>query len=125
MVEDVLVSANIAGGEALVRALDAAGFPVLAAFWRYEPESDRWRLVLATPEAASPQEAYIRIGEIADAARIQTPDLAEVSLVPPTDLSVATLSRTMRIEGLSGVRLSKSMVDGVYFDDAYIYRTAA
>lgn len=125
MVEDILVSANIAGGEALVRALDAAKFPVLAAFWRYDPESDRWRMVIATPEAASPQRAYIRIGEIADAAQISTPDLAQLTLVPPTDAAVATLSSKMRIEGLSGVRLSKSMVGGVYLEDAYIYRTAA
>lgn len=125
MAEDSLVTSDVNGGEALVRALDRAGFPVPAALWLYYPDLERWRLVIATPRARDPQEAYISIGQIADQARIVSPELSRIRLVLPTDPTVATLSRVLRTEGISGVRFTGNMVNGIYVDDAYIYRAAA
>jgi hypothetical protein len=125
MAEDVLVSVNIERGEALMRALDAADFPVVAALWLYNPDIDIWRLVLATPKANSPQKTYTEIRHIAERAGIEAPDLAQIKLVSPSDPTVTTLSRVVRVEGIGGVRFSKNMINGIYVDDAYIYRAAA
>lgn len=125
MAEDVLVSVNVERGEALVRALDDAGFPVLAALWLYYPDIDTWKLVLATPHAASPQKAYTEIRHIAHRAQIDAPDLAQIKLVLPTDATVSTLSQVIRIEGIGRVRFSKNMINGIYVEDAFLYRTAA
>lgn len=53
------------------------------------------------------------------------PDLAAIRLVLPDDPTIATLSKAARVEGLGGVRFSQTMIDGIYVDDAYIYRAAA
>jgi hypothetical protein len=119
------VKENVERGGALVRALDGADFPVIAAVWIYYPDNETWRLVLATPKAKDPQQAYTEIRRIIDRAGVDAPDLAQIRLVFPTDPMIATLSRAVRVEGLSGVRFSKNMINGIYVDDAYIYRTAA
>jgi hypothetical protein len=120
-----LVATDIAQGETLVRALDTARFPVSAALWMYHPDQEAWRLVLATPRAIELRDAYTAIGKIMDDAGIEEPELARIRLVPPTEVTVATLSKANRIEGLKGVRLSQHMINGVYVDDAYVYRAAA
>jgi hypothetical protein len=125
MAEDTLVNQEIERGASLVKALDEAAFPVLAALWLFDPELERWRLVLATPEAKALQQAYIKILQIAKNAKIDSPDLARIELVLPTDPTVATLSRAVRTEGISGIRFTGNMVNGIYVDDAYIYRAAA
>jgi hypothetical protein len=91
----------------------------------YYPDQDAWRLVLATPKARELHQAYTTIRRIIQDSGLAGPDLARIRVVPPTDITVATLSKAVRIEGLSGVRFSQNMIDGVYVDDAYIYRAAA
>lgn len=125
MAEDALVSSDLDRGADLVRALDAAKFPVVGAAWLYYPDMDTWKLVLATPKAMDLRQAYTEIRRIAEQAGVESPDLARIRLVPPTDPTIAALSQAIRIEGLSGVRFSQNMINGIYVDDAYIYRAAA
>jgi hypothetical protein len=125
MAEDTLVAADIEQGAALVRALDNAGFPVLAAMWLYRPDLEAWKLTIATPRAATLLDALGEVSEIAERAGLKHFDLLDVSLVLPQERTVSTLSRSRRLEGLGGVRLSTSMIDGVYIEDAYVYRAAA
>lgn len=125
MAEDALVMPDVKNGAVLVEALDQAGFPTVAAFWMRYPEAETWKLVLATTKAKTPQEAYIEIRHIAEKAKLESPDLAQIKLVGPDDPTVATLSKVIRVEGLGSVRFSQNMINGVYVDDAYIYRMAA
>ena len=125
MAEDDLVREDLDRGASLVRALDAEDFGVLAAVWIHYPDNETWRLVLATPRAKDPQRAYTEIRRIIDKAQINAPDLARIRLVLPDDRTIATLSKVARVEGLSGVRFSRNMINGIYVDDAYIYRAAA
>jgi hypothetical protein len=125
MAEDALVGFDVERGAELVRALDAAGFPVLAALWMHYPDIETWKLLIATPKANEPQKAYTEIRHIVDGAKLDAPDLAQIRLVLPDDQTVTTLSQAIRVEGLSGVRFSRNMINGIYVDDAYIYRAAA
>jgi hypothetical protein len=125
MAEDILVNSDVERGAALVRALDDADFPVIAALWLYYADIENWRLVIATPKATSPQEAYVEIRRVAEHAEIESLDLAQIRLVLPSEPIVTTLSKAVRLEGLGGVRFSRNMIDGIYVDDAYVYRAAA
>jgi hypothetical protein len=119
------VNSDIERGAELVRALDKAGFPVLAAMWLYRTDLEAWRLTIATPRANDLLEAYGEVQAVARQHGFEGFDLTYIELVAPSDRTVSTLSRSRRLEGLGGVRLSTSMIDGVYIEDAYVYRAAA
>jgi hypothetical protein len=123
-----LVDADIEMGRELVRILDEAGFPVTAAAWIFFPEVEEWRLVVRTPRAE--KDLLQAFGEVARAldargdlrSRI---DLARVKLVPPTDRMLKAIGQAVRAEGLSTIRFSRNVINGIYIDDAVIYRLAA
>jgi len=48
-----------------------------------------------------------------------------VKLVPPSDRMLEAMGKVVRIAGLSTVRFSRNVVNGIYIDDALIYRLAA
>jgi hypothetical protein len=125
MAQSTLVNSDLDEGAALVRALDAARFPVMAAMWLYMPEHEDWKLTIASPEAKSLIDGYVKMSEIAKSAGLDDFDLSRTRLVPPSDKTVSTLSRARRLEGLGGVRITGNMINGVFVEDAYVYRAAA
>lgn len=131
MATEQLVEFELEEGVRLVRALDAGGFPVKAALWLYSSEMDRWRFIIATTEV--PKEIARRVREAATIAtewRQAHPDervldLARVSFVSENDRLITGLGRVIRVEGISDVRFSNNMVNGVFVEDAIIHRMAA
>jgi hypothetical protein len=128
-----LVDAKIEAGEVLVQKLDDARFPLKAAFWIYLPEPADWRLVLASPIAESPGrlEAYRRVQQLLltlesePAFRRQPIALREITVVEPnSDLAEAISTFVNTGPGISGVRLSRSVINGIFIEDAYIYRSS-
>jgi hypothetical protein len=126
--ETVLVDDDVKAGSELVRILDETSFPVTGAAWIYFPDVEEWRLVIRTPRAAKDlQGAYLDIARAMDAkgnlrARLS---LARVKLVPPTDRMLQALGSVVRASGLNSIRFSRNVVNGIYIDDALIYRLAA
>lgn len=128
MAETVLVNEDIEAGRELVQVLDMSGFPVTAAAWIYFSDLDEWRLVIRTPKAAQNlHEALLEVALAMDARGDlrQRIDLARVKLVPPGDRMLKALGRAVRAEGLSTIRFSRNVINGIYIDDALIYRLAA
>jgi hypothetical protein len=123
-----LVDADIEMGRELVRILDEAKFPVTAAAWIFFPDVDEWRLVIRTPRAEKNLlEAFGDVARALDAkgdlrSRI---DLARVKLVPPTDRMLEAIGKAVRMDGLGTMRFSRNVINGIYIDDALIYRLAA
>lgn len=122
-----LVESDVRAGEAIVRELDGAGFPVTAALWLMHPEAAAWRLMIATPlvDQAGPLQAYERLnkllGEHHDAAY-----LGSISLVSPANPLVQVLSGTFTTgPGVHRARISRSTFNGVFIEDALIYRMQA
>lgn len=118
MAEAALVDADLRKGRDFVMLMDRIGVPVRAAFWFYYPDNDRWRLVIVSDEAtAGSRELYLR------AIQAGTPiDVATVEFQPPTSPLYRAMSRLVRVDGLGEVRLSRNMINGIYIEDALVYR---
>jgi hypothetical protein len=127
MAEATLVNADIESGKELVALLDREGFPVTGAAWIFFPDVDEWRLVIRTPKAAEKLvDAYVEIAKAMERAgdlhsRL---DLSRVKLVPPGDRMLAAIGQIVRADGLNTIRFSRNVIDGLYIDDALIYRLA-
>jgi hypothetical protein len=127
VVKESLSSEKITAGAELTRLLDAANFPVTASFWFYFSETNVWKLVIASPRIKDngPKEAYERI----QAVIASIPDnglkisLRDVVVLDSTD-SLVSLLRIAIVTGpgISGIRFSQNGINGVFIEDAYIYR---
>jgi hypothetical protein len=55
-------------GRRLIRALCESRFDVVAAFWLFSSDSDRWRLLIASPirDREGGVQAYSRLGSVYD-----------------------------------------------------------
>lgn len=128
MVSSVLVADRIGIGRRIVERLDKARFVVSAAFWYYFPEEGRWRLFIASPvvDQQGPRAAYETIHK-AQRRGLKAPMLSasEIVAVSPKDPTVRLLSSAMQTgPGLYGIHFSGNVINGVYVEDAYIYRLA-
>jgi hypothetical protein len=121
-----LVDQDRQDGAALLRRLDEATFPVEAAFWWLDSESGKWSLILVTPlvETEGPREAYGQLTKLVLLGEPSLVDLERVTLVKPTH----TLPQLLRVAlrtgptDIAGISFSRNTVNGVYIEDAFIYR---
>ena len=125
LVKDALSEQQIAGGETVIRALDEAKFRVDAGFWLFLTDSNHWRLMLASPEVRleGPKKAYRRVQ--AALSKVETPgvSLQNITVVDNGDSLVTLLRSAIRTgPGISGIRFSRNTINGVFIEDAYIYR---
>ena len=122
-----LTSEMLQAGEDLVRDLNRRKVTTKAAVWLYMEEPDEWRFVIATPHQRSMGllPAYEWLQELM--SKIGTPiDLTSMALVDTKDSLVKGLSKSLRARsGTAGMRLSHSIINGRFVEDAYIYRVAA
>ncbi|OCK53675.1 hypothetical protein [Bradyrhizobium sp. LMTR 3] len=128
MAAAVLVDADVSMGRELVRILDEASFPVTGAAWIFFPDVEEWRLVIRTPKAEKNlQQALLEIAVALDnrGDLRRRLDLSRVKLVPPADKMLAAMGSVVRADGISTIRFSRNVVNGVLIDDALIYRLAA
>jgi hypothetical protein len=124
MVKETLSEEMIAAGAELTKSLDRARWPVVAAFWLFESETNHWRLVLASPAVSEegPREAYRHVSEALHATRPALP-LESVSVVPSDHPIVRAFRSAYGTgRGLEGRRVFRSAIDGHFVDDAYVYR---
>lgn len=123
-----LVESDIAMGKELLDILDQAKFPVTGAAWVYFEDIDQWRLIVRTPKAEKDLiNALTQVAVAMDAkgdlrARL---DFSRVKLVPPKDRMLAAMGSVVRVDGMSTVRFTRNVINGVLIDDALIYRLAA
>jgi hypothetical protein len=120
MADTELVDVDVAEGRALVQALDKAGVRIVGAYWYYYPDSDRWRLTIVSPDAVKGSRSlYMQAIELRPDI-----DLSKVEFVSPDNAIYRALvgGRLFAVKGLGQVRVSKSSFNGVYVDDAIIYR---
>ena len=128
MAAAVLVDADVEMGRELVRILDEAQFPVTGAAWIYYPDVGEWRLVIRTPKAEKNlQQALLEMAVALDKRGDlrKRLDLSRVKLVPPKDKMLAAMGSVVRADGLSTIRFTRNVINGVLIDDALIYRLAA
>jgi hypothetical protein len=124
MLKTVLVKELIDEGARVLHELDRRGYPVQGAFWLYLPESEYWRLVLASPlvDQQGPIPAYRDLREALRATKPSTLTLEDISVLSPDGQDYqALLGSAVGVGGL-GFEAARGRVSPVVFQDAYIYR---
>ena len=127
MVKTDLTRDMIDAGRRLLERLDRTRFRVRACFWFYFPDSDRWRLVVASPEVRSrgPHAAYLKI-QTAVHSLPETVGFfgpSDVKALKDTDPLIKLLRKAISTgPGICGIRFTSNSVNGTFIDDAYVYR---
>ena len=118
-----LVKDKIEEGRDLLRNLDADGHAPKAALWLYDPEQEDWKLVLSgeSYEGENYKKSFFVIDANLRKIKSHQIHLTDIQLLKLSDPLIQRLRRMTRVEN-STVRLSKSNIDGIYIDDALIYR---
>jgi len=130
VVKEYLTPEMIESGAKLITRLDEMGLPIVAAFLSWNPESNDWRLRIATPDrdAVGPQDPYRKIGEAREALgeEVAAIPMFGVRLAGVNDTTVRALRKKVPTDPkvLSRIRLRKSALDGHYIDDVLVYRAA-
>jgi len=126
MAKPTLVESDKEAGEILLGNLDRSGFEVKAALWFYLPDSDEWRLILASPEvdAKSPKEAYKRVqSQLANLTESHKLSLQNISLISPEDSLIKLLRGALHTgTGISHIQFTRNTINNVFIEDAFIYR---
>ena len=128
MVESALVNEDVEAARRLVSFLDENGYPVKAALWLYQSEAERWRFVISFRESRADVTTFYRdianlINEKGQADGLL--DLYKVDVVDAERSVVGPLSKVIRVDGLSNVRFTNNRVNGVFLEDALIFRLSA
>ncbi|MBI5763252.1 MAG: hypothetical protein HZA51_06975 [Planctomycetes bacterium] len=126
MVARSLVEKDIDAGRRVADALSQAQTPVQAVLWLYLPEFEEFRLLVATSivDRDGPLAAYKAIREALEGIpESQRPAPFSISAVSPSDSVVRGLRKVVRAGPAgSDVRISNTLVDDVYVQDAFVYR---
>ena len=122
----ILAGPDIEEGKKLLKLLDQSELKIVSAFWYYRSESEVYRLAIVTPffEKYGPRRTYEKIQSVLRSNPEIAIVLNEISAMGPNDPLNRGL-RTLLANGapeLSGERITQSVVDGIYIDDAYLYR---
>jgi hypothetical protein len=131
MASTALVRADIDAGLNLVRALDEADFGVVAALWLFNGDAENWRMVIGYKGAKKDLEKkYFEAARVSSDWRRRHPDipildLSKVRITSSDDRLIVGLRPMIRADGLNEIRFSQNMINGIYLEDALIYRLAA
>jgi hypothetical protein len=114
-------------GEELLRALDASGFVVTSAFWWFDADASDWRLVIATPgvDIEGPRESYVKIQNVLYRNESGRPEfgLQNITVASPTYPAIQMLRSALGPRpGISSIRITRSRMNDLFVEDAYIYR---
>lgn len=132
MDQKALVTRDKHNGQRLTRALVSdSKIGLRASFWWFDPETERWSLVVATrlyrtdgPRAAYKAiEKHIRKLEPKRASGTFL-DLGDIVAVSDSDARVQAMSSAVSVSD-SDVRVQSSMLNGVYVTDALVYELRA
>lgn len=127
VVKESLSSEMISAGAELIRRLDGTRFIVTASLWLYIPEISAWRFIIASPEVRTqgPKKAYKQVQSVLSKMPEDQPKipLKDVTVIDSNDPLVSLLRVAIRTgEGISGIRFTRNVINGVLIEDAYIYR---
>ncbi|MGH9845723.1 MAG: hypothetical protein ACREEM_44005 [Blastocatellia bacterium] len=131
MAEEVLVKESltkemIAAGENLAKRIRQSKLKTSAMLWLYNSLLDEWNFVIVSPEMKTlgPDNLYDKIQEILSQLPADQPQISfnDIFVFSPDDYRV-TPFREVKARGktISGRRLRRTVMDGVFIDDSYIY----
>jgi len=127
LVKEFLSDAMIRSGAEITGKLDEINWHVTASFWFYSPDENQWRLIFASPNVnkEGPRKAYQNILKALKKLPEGTlrPELRDIYVIDVSHHLIPLMRKMIKTEkNISGIRLSKNVIDGNYIDDAFIYR---
>ena len=127
IVREVLSEQMIGAGAKLIERLDQSESNVQAALWLFLPEEKIWKLMIISPlvKTDGPRSFYKHILD-ANKKADESESIISLNDVGVADTSIPLIS-LLRIAistggGIGGIRFSKDTINGVFIEDAYIYR---
>ena len=125
MDKTTLVDTQIEAGKKLVDALDKSKFKIVGALWFYYPASDEWKLLFASPlvDILGPTRCYNLILTILQDIGLDFQLFTNISVLSPKDKLIQLLKTAIHTDnGISAIRFSRNTINGVFIEDALIYR---
>ena len=123
-----LVDSEVEAGKTLLDALDSAGLRPSAAMWMYFSEHSEWRMIVALGgEIRDLNSEYIKVAKVLN----QNPairnhiDLSRIKIVSGKDSMISGLRKIVRVKEGGTMRFSTAVINGIFVEDALIYRMAA
>lgn len=128
LVTDTLTESMIEAGADLIKKLDNVKANIVSAFWLYFPEEQTWRLIIASPnvDKEGPRKYYEKIVDANNKANKNENilPLNNIGITNSENQTVQLLKIAINTgNSISGIRFSKNTINGVFIDDAYIYRS--
>jgi hypothetical protein len=128
LVTDALSPQMIEAGVKLIERLDTMGAQVKSAFWFYLSEFRTWKLIIASESVNTdgPKNFYEKIvGANNSAAENEsTVSLNDIGVTSTDHKLVQVLAMMISTgAGIGGIRFSRNNINGIYIEDAYIYRS--
>ncbi len=133
MAKNILVTESLSdsmmkAGAKLVERLDAENAKVKSSFWLYFSEEKTWKLIVASPlvDSEGPREYYKKVvaaNELAEDSE-EIISLNDIGVTNTSNQIVQLLKFALGTDnGISGIRFSKNTINGMFIEDAYIYRS--
>ncbi len=126
VVKNQLTDAMVEAGAELVGKLDDLGLHATAALWLFAPESNEWRLMLASPDVSTrgPRQVYELVRDaIALIPHKNEAPLSVIGLLQDDAPFVRLLRSAIGTgPGIGRMRFSRNVINGHFIDDALIYR---
>jgi hypothetical protein len=128
MAEIALVDEDVRRADLLVETLEKNGFPLVAALWLYQSDADRWRFVVSPEEhRADPTSFYRDFAKLLRSAdpKLELLDLNKVDIVKRDSPILTALGKLCRVEGKGRARITDSSINGIFIEDALVYKLCA
>jgi len=127
MVKEQLTSEMIQLGKDVLNRLDDTELDIRSALWFYLEDSEKWRLILATPQVRveGPKKVYQQVKRVLSQIESERTviDLKDISVVEENHSIIKIISAAVgKISGVSEERFSRNTINGHYIEDALIYR---
>src|SRR5205823_1503794 len=102
-------------------------FIVSASLWFYIPEVNTWRFIIGSPEVRTdgPKKAYKQVQSVVSKMPEGKPKipLKDITVIDSNDPLIALLRIAIGTSGgISNIRITHNVINGVLIEDAYIYR---
>ena len=126
MDQEPLVEDQIVEGRKFVELLDQAEDQPAVAFWLYMESFEAWRLVIGyrgTDVRTNPQKYFLMIAEQFEKMENTSLNIGEIRLTDLEDELVQVLASVITTgPTLSNIRFKDNYINGIFIQDAYIYR---
>lgn len=117
MAGDDLMSAPVQRGRTVVDAARRQGMVVKGAFWSHDADTDRWRLVIVSPDAAQGTQPLLR----KLVAVLDLDVLSGVEIKAAADQLFADIQNAPGVSSSEGKHVRSLLSGGRYIDDAFMY----